>query len=62
MDEHGIALAVCNNMVVLGGSGKRKTYIQSPEKREWVLVIEAINRTGHFIHPLVIFKEKDVQT
>jgi len=49
-------------MVVLGGSGKRKTYIQSPENREWVLVIEAINGTGYFIRPLVMFKGKDVQT
>jgi len=62
MDEHGIALAVCNNMGVLGGSGKRKTHIQSPEKKEWVLVIEAINGTGHFIRPLVMFKGKKVQT
>jgi len=49
-------------MVLLGGSGKDKTYIQKPENREWVLVIEAINRTGHFIRPVVMFKGKDVQT
>jgi len=49
-------------MVVLGGSGKRKTYIQSLENREWVSVIQVINGRGHFIRPLVMFKGTDVQT
>jgi hypothetical protein len=62
MDEHGIALGVCTNSVVLGASGKHKTYIQTPENREWVSVIEGINALGHFIRPLVMFKGKDVQT
>jgi len=62
MDEHGLALGVCNNMVALGGSGKHTIYIPSPENREWVSVIETINGTGHFIPLLVMFKGKDVQT
>ncbi|KAG0132722.1 DDE superfamily endonuclease-domain-containing protein [Tuber indicum] len=62
MDEHGIGLGVCSNTIVLGASGKRRTYIQSPENREWVSVIEAISASGHFIRPLVMFKGKDVQT
>ncbi|PWW73741.1 hypothetical protein C7212DRAFT_284130 [Tuber magnatum] len=62
MDEHAIALEVCSNTRVLGASGKSKTYIQSPENREWVSVIEAINGVGQFVHPLVLFKEKQIQT
>ena len=34
MDEHGIGFGVCNSQVI-GASGKRKTYIQSPENRGW---------------------------
>ena len=62
MDEHGIGLGVCNNSRVLGARGKRKTYIQSPENREWVSILECISASGRFIRPLVIFKGKDVQT
>lgn len=62
MAEHGIALGVCTNSVALRASGKRRTYIQSPENREWVSVIEAISAAGNYIRPLVMFKEKEVQT
>jgi len=62
MDEHGIPLGVCTNSVVLGVSGKRQTYIQSPENCEWVSGIEAISAAGNYIRPLVMFKGKQVQT
>ena len=62
VDEHGIGLGVCNNSQVLGASGKRQTYIQSPENREWVSVLESISASGKHIRPLVIFKGKDIQT
>ena len=58
MDEHGIGLSVCNNSRVLGVSGKRKTYIQSPENRGWVSILECISASGRFIRPLAIFKAK----
>jgi hypothetical protein len=64
MHEHGIALGVCTNRIVLGGSNskKRQTYIQSPENRERVSIIETINATGHYIRPLVMCKGKHLQT
>jgi hypothetical protein len=60
MDEHSIALGVCTSRIVLGENNTKKhhTYIQSPENREWVLIIETISTTGHYIRPLVMFKEK----
>ena len=46
MDEHGIGLGICNNSRVLGASGKHKTYIQTPENREWVSMLERISASG----------------
>ena len=63
MDEQGIGLGVCNNsQVLLGASGKRQIYIQSPENREWVSVLESISASGKHIRPLVIFKGNDILT
>ena len=64
MDEHGIALGVCNNSRVLGASakGKHQTYIQSPENCEWVSILECISASGQYIRPLVIFKGQEIQT
>jgi hypothetical protein len=62
MDETGIALGVCTNTRVLGSSLKKKTYIKSPENREWVSIIEAISASGQAIRPVVIFKGQYCQT
>jgi hypothetical protein len=56
MDEHGIALGVCMNAIVLASSTKRRAYVKSPETREWVSIVEAISATAQFITPLIIFK------
>ena len=62
MDEHGIALGVCANSYVLGSSKKKRSYVKSPESREWVSIIEVVSPTGGFIRPLVIFKGTAPQT
>jgi hypothetical protein len=62
MDETGIALGVCNNQIVVGSSRTKSTYIQSPENREWVSIIETISAFGASIRPLVIFKGQSLQT
>ena len=62
VDEHGIALGVCANTRVIGKAGKKRTYMQSPENREWVSIIETISATGKHIRPVVIFKGQNVQT
>ena len=41
-------------------SEKRKTYIQSPENREWVSILECISASGRSVRPIVIFKGKNV--
>jgi hypothetical protein len=56
MDEHGIALGVCVNSTVIGDASKRRSYVKSPEDREWVSIVETVSGTGGFIRPLVIFK------
>ncbi|PWW78444.1 CENP-B protein, partial [Tuber magnatum] len=33
-----------------------------PENREWVSVIESVSTIGYYIHPLVLFKIKEIQT
>lgn len=61
MDETGIALGVCTNQTVLGTSSTNRTYVQRPENREWVSVIEAVSATGQKIRNIVIFKAQSVQ-
>jgi hypothetical protein len=62
MDEHGIALGVCTNSYVLGSSNKKRSYVKSPESREWVSIIEVVSPHGGFIRPLIIFKGIAPQT
>ncbi|PWW72572.1 hypothetical protein C7212DRAFT_36931, partial [Tuber magnatum] len=62
MDVHRIALGVRSDIVVLGENGKRQAYIQSQENRIQVLVLKASSSLCCFIHSLMMFKGKDVQT
>jgi hypothetical protein len=62
MDETGIALGVCTNQVVLGTSSTRRSYVQRPENREWVSIIEAISAGGRKLRNVVIFKAQNIQT
>jgi hypothetical protein len=62
MDETGIALGVCTNTRVLSSSKKKKAYIQSPENREWVSIIECVSAAGQKLQCAVIFKGKSLQT
>jgi hypothetical protein len=62
MDEAGTALGVCTNSIVLGDSKKKRTYVQSPQDREWVSMTETVSATGRSIRPVIIFKGKSPQT
>ena len=62
IDETGIALGVCSNQRVIGSSSTTQTYIQTPENREWVSIIECISALGKKITPVVIFKGKSLQS
>ena len=48
------------NSQVLGKAGKKRTYVKSPENREWVSIMETINPMGMKIRLLVIFKGKNL--
>ena len=58
MDESGIAVGSCINLVRLGDASKKKTLIQLPKDREWVSIIEAILALSRLTRPLIIFKGK----
>jgi hypothetical protein len=62
MDESGLSLGRCMNQRVVGGSKSKRSYIKSPKTREWVIIIKVISALGRFLHPIVIFKGKSVQT
>ena len=62
MDESGLGLGRCTNQQIVGGSKSGRTYVKSPETREWVTIIEVVSATGRALRPTVIFKGKDVQT
>ncbi|KAI5193410.1 hypothetical protein E4T38_09964, partial [Aureobasidium subglaciale] len=42
MDEHGIALDICANSRVLGDSSRQRSYVKSPQDREWVSIVETV--------------------
>lgn len=60
MDETGIGLGICTNTRVLAKLGKKSTYVQAPQNREWVSIVETVSAVGQAIQPLVIFKGKEV--
>ncbi|KAI0997864.1 hypothetical protein K3495_g10325 [Podosphaera aphanis] len=60
-DEHGIALGIRINSIVLASSTKKRTYVKSPESREWVSIIETVSATGSYIRSLIIFKGNNPQ-
>ena len=62
MDEHEMGLSLCSNSTILAKAGKKRTYKQSPENREWVSIIEAVSATGNKVRPTVIFKGAYLQT
>jgi DDE superfamily endonuclease len=62
VDETGIALGVCVNQRVIGTSETNKTYMKTPEDREWVSTIECISAVGNKINPVVIFKGQTLQS
>jgi hypothetical protein len=55
-------LGVCTNHTVLAEAGKRRTYVQTPENREWVTIIECVSAKGDKIRPAVIFRGVYLQT
>jgi len=61
-DETGNTLGVCTNTQVLAQSGKTRTYVKSPQNREWVSIIETVSATGSKLRPVVIFKGKAPQS
>ena len=48
MDEAGTALGSCTNSMVLGDSQKKRTYVQSPQDREWVSMVETVSASRSF--------------
>ena len=58
MDETGFHIGVSTNGNVIAPSFKRRTYVQSPQNRDRVSVIECISASGVALKPTVIFKAK----
>lgn len=61
-DEHGLGMGVCTNQRVMGRSATARSYIKSPENRDWVSIVEACSTDGRIIDPLILFKGKDLQS
>ena len=49
MNESGLGLGRCNNQRVLEESNSKRTYVRSPETREWITIIEAISVEGRVL-------------
>jgi hypothetical protein len=54
-DETGIAQGLGINGMVVGSSGKRRTYSKDTGAREWSTILHAISATGGRTTPTVIF-------
>lgn len=55
-------MGVCSNQRVLGQSTTKRSYVKTPENRDWVTIFEACSIDGHIINPLVLFKGKELQS
>ena len=62
MDESSIALGACINLIAIGDASKKNTFVQSPNNREWVSIVESVSALGRSIRPLIIFKGKHPQS
>jgi hypothetical protein len=62
VDETGIALGICSNQIVLGAAGTKKTYLNTPENREWASIVETGSAEGASLRCLVIFKGQSLPT
>ena len=58
MDESSIALGVYINSIAIGDASKKNTFVQLPNNREWVSIVELVSALGQLIRPLIIFKGK----
>lgn len=63
MDKTGCHVGKgCNGWVLGRNCENKKTLVKDSENREWVTILECINGVGDWLRPLVIFKEKKVQS
>ena len=62
VDKIGIALGVCNSHTIIGTTMSTKSYMQTPENREWVSIIKCVSASGQKIKPVVIFRGKTLQS
>jgi Tc5 transposase DNA-binding domain len=46
MDESGLGIGCTTNHRVIGSSSSTRSYVQSPETREWVTIIETVSARG----------------
>ena len=61
-DETGIAMGIYSNQRVLGTSFTKRSYVKTPENREWGTIIKASSTEGGTIDPLILFKGKELQS
>ena len=61
-DEHGLGMGVCTNQRVLGSTQRPRSYLKTPENRDWVSIIEACSIDGRSTDPLILFKGKELQS
>ena len=61
-DEKGIALGVCHGSTVIGTSLTSTALLKRAENREWVSIIETISANGRKLRPVVICKDKSLQS
>ena len=54
-------MGIYSNQRVLGTASTKRSYIKTPENREWGTIIEASSAEGDTIDPLILFKGKELQ-
>ena len=53
-------MGICSNQRVLGTAETKRSYVKSPENREWGTIIEAGSAVGRTIDPLILFKGQNL--
>jgi len=55
-------MGICSNQRVLGTALTTRSYVKTPENREWGTIFETCSAEGGTTDPLFLFKGKELQS
>jgi hypothetical protein len=62
MNEHGIEKEKCSNSRVLKKTERKRAYVKTLARTDWISILEAVSADGRYIRLLIIFKDQNLQS